>query len=183
VVSHVAVCCVIPMPRSRPRRRWRSAILECARSALWRGGRAGKPAQADVAAARCRRRSRQRHATCKLQRSSGCPPMTTRRSEIGRRLALALRLMSTPWSFATLSPRAPLEDTNAEASSRSNRRPCTWYARAHVPILEDLRSASVGRLVRSSGPETLPHRQHLLDALLMLKTWWDVDSELPRVRD
>ena len=72
---------------------------------------------------------------------------------------------------------ARLEDTNAEARAEAIVGLArVGDARAHVPILEDLRSASVGRLVVQAARD-FPSPA-FLDALLMLKTWWDVDSEL-----
>jgi hypothetical protein len=101
---HVSALCVIPMPRSWPPPRLRSAIWECAissrRWSRWQRTRW----RMCVTASSSRFQETIHHL--QLQRSFGCPRMRTRRFEIGRRLALALRLTSTPWSFATRSPRA-----------------------------------------------------------------------------
>lgn len=49
-------------------------------------------------------------------------------------------------------------------------------ARAHTPILRELRSERVGKLAVEAARD-FPSPV-FLDALLQLISWWDVDSEL-----
>jgi HEAT repeat protein len=67
----------------------------------------------------------------------------------------------------------PNADVRAEAFTGLAR---VRDARAHAPILRELQSECVGKLAVEAARD-FPSPA-LLDALLQLRSWWDVDSEL-----